>query len=247
MAQPAPDAETVPTAECGVAAALVGTARHALGIGTAELAAAAGCDPQLVLDIEHGRCDPAMDTVDRILNGCGLELRAGPAAHPNPAYASWPDPAEVARIRHYAAAARTFRAQYGLRPPGPPPGTQPDWDGSDPAPPRRIGAGPSRRCSGGWGHLLTLTARPGPDGAFHIPEPDGSDARTASGAARALAADGLALHVRIETYDDHDDILHLAAEADPDRHDRLMAANESAVAGARQRAIADRAAATVRV
>lgn len=230
----------------GVAAALIGTARAALGIGAAELAAAAGCDPQLVLDIEHGRLDPSLDTVDRMLNSIGLELRAGPAERPNPAYAARrPDAAEVARVRDRAEADQVFRARHGLAAPGSPPGAQPDWDGSDPAPPRHIGAGPGRRCGGGWGHLLTLTARRGPDGAFHIPEPDGSAATTATGIARALAADGLALHVRIETYDDHDDILHLAAESDPDRHDQIMAANESAVAGARRAAIADRAAATV--
>ena len=234
-------------ADSGVAAALVGTARAALGIGAAELAAAAGCAPQLVLDIEHGRLDPALDTVDRILNSVGLELRAGLAAQPNPAYAGpWPDAVEVARVRHYAEADRAFRARHGLAAPGPPAGTQPDWDGSDPAPPRRIGAGPSRRCSGGWGHLLTLAARRGPDGAFRVPEPDGSAPRAAAGVALALAGGGLAMHVRVEVYDDHDDVLHLAAEADPDRHDRLMAANENAVAGARRRAAADRAAATVR-
>ncbi len=246
MALPAA-AEPVIAADGGIAGALIGTARAALGIGAADLAAAAGCDSQLVLDIEHGRLDPSLDTIDRMLNSVGLELRAGPAGNPNPAYASGrQDVAEVARIRDRAEADRVFRARHGLAAPGPPPGTQPDWDGSDPAPPRRIGAGEGRRCCGGWGHLLTLTARRDPDGTFHIPEPDGSAARTASGIARALAADGLALHVRIEPYDDHDDLLHLAAEADSDRHEQIMAANEAAVAGARRQAIAERAAATVR-
>ena len=227
----------------GVAASLIRTARAALGMGAAELAAAAGCDYQLVSDIEHGRVDVALDTVDRMLNSVGLELRACAAAAANPAYTGPPDPLEVARIREAAAGDRAFRSRHGLRPPGPPPGTQPDWDGADPAPPRRIGAGPGRRCSGGWGHLLTLAAERRPDGSFHIPAPDGTAERTESGIERALAADGLALHVLIEPYDDHDDILHLQAEADPARHDRIMAANKEAVAGARRQAAARSAAA----
>ena len=49
---------------------------------------------------------------------------------------------------------------------------------------------------------------------------------------RRLSAAGLSLHVRVEPYDDHDDLLHLAAEADPDRHRLLISRTEQAIAAA---------------
>ncbi|WP_420638910.1 helix-turn-helix domain-containing protein [Candidatus Poriferisocius sp.] len=67
-----------------VASTLVRTARLAMGVTVAELAEAAGCEQELLVDIESGRVDPTLDTVGRIVNSVGLELRAGPAHHPHP-------------------------------------------------------------------------------------------------------------------------------------------------------------------
>lgn len=44
---------------------------------------------------------------------------------------------------------------------------------------------------------------------------------------------GCGLRVRLEVYDDHDDGLHLAALADPERHLRIKTRAEEVFAGAR--------------
>ena len=115
-----------------------------------------------------------------------------------------------------------FRAQHGLPPPGPPPGTGSLWDGGDPAPSRPVGAGPHRSSSRSWAALVLAAAGlPSPVG----PVPAGE-------LQRRLAAVGLCLHVRVEPYDDHDDLLHLAAVADPVRHRLLISRTEQALAAA---------------
>ncbi len=58
---------------------LLRTAREALGCGVGDLAESAGCAERLVRRIEAGEVDPTLDTVERILNDSGLEVRAGPA------------------------------------------------------------------------------------------------------------------------------------------------------------------------
>ena len=108
---------------------------------------AAGCGEDLVCRIECGDLDPALDTVERILNGSGLELRAGPAA-PNRSYRGpLVDRDETARLRavvcrrsgttpasRSAAAGppRWGAARLGRRGPGP-------------APALRCRRGPTRR------------------------------------------------------------------------------------------------------
>ena len=205
-----------------VAAALVATARAALAVTAGQLAAVAGCPTALVVDIERGSVDPVLDTVERILNSVALELRAGPAARSNPAYTGGSDPAEVARVRQAVDKQCAFRAQHGLPPPGPPPGTGPVWDGSDPAPSRPVGAGPHRSSSRSWSALVLAAAGlPSPVGPVRAGELQ-----------RLLAAVGLSLHVRVEPYDDHDDLLHLAAVTDPVRHRLLISRTEQALAAA---------------
>ena len=96
-----------------LAAVLLRTAREVLGVARGELAAAAGCAPGLVRRIEAGDLDPAMDTVERILNGSGLELRAGPGPADGLYAGPRANPAEAARVRSSLAAARALRAELG--------------------------------------------------------------------------------------------------------------------------------------
>ena len=106
--------------------------------------------PELVRRIEAGALDPTMDTVERILNGSGLELRAGPGTPGDLYTGSRPHAAEAARVRSSLAAARAFRAELGAPAPGPPPRALPEWDGEDPAPGRPFGAAEGRTDGGGW-------------------------------------------------------------------------------------------------
>ena len=152
-----PDTDAPPPGGC-LAGVLLLTARETLGVSQRELAAAAGCSEALVRRIESGDLDPALDTVERILNGSGLELRAGPAPPDSRYCGPLIDPDEAARLRGALADARSFRRQLGAPPPGPPAGALPDWDGKDPAPPRPFGAAEGRRDGGGWATLLVRSA-----------------------------------------------------------------------------------------
>lgn len=143
----------------GLAAVLLLTAREVLGVGSGELADAAGCAQELVWRVESGRLDPTMDTVERIVNGSGLELRAGPGSGDGRYGGPDADPQEVARLRLELAEARAFRAELGAPPPGPPGGVLPVWDGEDPAPGRRFGAAEGRRDGGGWAAVIVRSAR----------------------------------------------------------------------------------------
>ena len=217
-----------------LAAVVLRTARSALGMTAAELAAAAQCAESLVRDIESGDLDPAVDTVERIVNSVGLELRCGPCSEANPAY-SRPDGAEATRVASELIEVRAFREQHGLGSLGPPRGTQRDWDGRDPAPPRLFGAGSGRRDGGGWAALLTLSARQelrmtparfataaGVEEA-DVARIESGDLRPPLGQLRRmLTAAGIDLRVRLEVYDDHDDVLHLEALADPDGYERSI-------------------------
>ena len=214
-----------------LAGMLLLTARQVLGIGQRELAAAAGCSEDLVRRIESEDLDPAMDTVERILNGSGLELRAGPAPPDGRYCGPLVDHDEAARLRSSIASTRSFRRQLGAPPAGPPAGVLPDWDGEDPAPPRRFGAAEGRRDGGGWAAILVRSAIAEARSDRHaFARACGLDqealARIAAGQERPSTAElagmleraGSGLRVRIEVYDDHDDGLHLSAHADPELH-----------------------------
>ena len=182
--------------------------------------------------IESGDVDPAMDTVERILNGSGLELRAGPGTPDGRYYGPLVDPDEAARLRCALGDTCSFRRQLGAPPPGPPAGALPDWDGMDPAPPRPFGAGEGRRDGGGWAALLVRSAiaetRRGDSSAFALAcgldtqalsRIIAGEARPAVGELAAiLTRASIGLRVRIEVYDDHDDGLHLSSQTDPDLH-----------------------------
>ena len=218
-----------------LAAVLLRTAREALDVGPGELATASGCAPELVRRIEAGALDPTMDTVERILNGSGLELRAGPGTPGDLYTGSRPNDAEAARVRSSLAAARAFRAELGAPAPGPPAGALPDWDGEDPAPGRPFGAAEGRTDGGGWAAVLVRSAVAearsdtqsfaqacGTDTATLERIQTGEQRPPVGELASLLAAAGVGLHVRLEAYDDHDDGLHLSALAHPDRHRRRM-------------------------
>ena len=198
------------------------------------MAQAAGCGDKLVRDIESGRVDPTLDTVGRLVSSVGLEVRAGPAGEPNSRYLAV-DPREVARVRAAFEQACEFAAQFGMGPPGPSAGTQPEWDGADPAPAHRFGAGPTRRDGGGWSAILVRCERTrinmsqgGLARFLGLGESDISliEAGAAKLPVRALqavlAAMGASLAARLEVYDSHDDGLHLRALADPERYRKRM-------------------------
>ena len=218
-----------------LAAMLLRTAREALDAGPVELASVAGCAPELIRRIESGALDPTMDTVERILNGSGLELRAGPGTASDLYSAPRPDADEVARVRSALAAAQAFRTELGAPAPGPPPRALPDWDGEDPAPGRPFGAAEGRTDGGGWAAVLVRSAiaeaRSDPDAFAQACGTDtttleriqSGDQRPPAGElASMLAAAGVGLNVRLEVYDDHDDGLHLSALSHPERHRQRM-------------------------
>lgn len=228
----------------GTAAGLVLVARGALEVRCEELAEAAGCDAKLVRAIEAGRFDPALDTVERLVNSVGLEVRAGADEEPGTCF-SVVSESEVARVRRALAEVVEFRRSHGLRPPGPPLGAQPDWDGTDPAPPRLFGAGPTRRDGSGWAAILVRSARQrrgmgqaglaaatGLDRAGVAAIENGALRPPVKELERVLSAMGFGLRARLEPYDDHDDGLHLRALRDPGRYARRMRNGESAFATA---------------
>ncbi|MCY3861837.1 MAG: helix-turn-helix transcriptional regulator [bacterium] len=231
-------------APVGIAAGLVLVARAALGLRPVELAEAAGCDAELVRAIEAGRFDPALDTVERLVNSVGLEVRAGTDGEPGAAHSVVCE-SEVARVRGAFSELVEFRRSHGLRPPGPPVGAQPDWDGTDPAPPRLFGAGPTRRDGGGWAAILVRLARQrrrmGQAGLAAVAGLDQAEVAAIEIGAlrppvkeleRVLSTMGFGLRSRLEPYDDHDDGLHLRALGDPGRYARRMRNGESAFATA---------------
>lgn len=141
---------------------LLRTARAALNLTTHDVATAAGCDLDLVERIESGDHDPVLDTLERLVNSVGLELRCGTAdsgvSDPNPAYRRV-DRGEVARLADAYGGEADWHARLGTDPPGPPAGTQPDREGRPPAPPRLFGAGLTRRVGGEWAALVLATLR----------------------------------------------------------------------------------------
>ena len=196
--------------------------------------------------IESGELDPTLDTVERILNGSGLEVRAAPVS-PGSLYSGpEPDAAEANRVRASLEEARALRADLGAPAPGPPAGSLPAWDGNDPAPARCVGAAEGRHDAGGWGAVLVRSAiaeASGERGAFaraagldeSALEPliTGEVRPTVGQLAGLLARAGTGLRVRLEVYDDRDDGLHLGAVADPRRHRRIKRRAEEILATAR--------------
>lgn len=225
--------------EASRAARLLRIARSVTGASTADLAKAAGCAESLVIGIESGRLDPTLDTVNRLVNAVGLEVRAGPepacADNTGRSMQRPMDADEMDRVRRTFESTRDFRDRYGLGPLGPPPGSQPPWDGEDPAPGHRFGVAAARGDGGGWGALLVRDARDRMGmtkaqvaAAASISEIDMARLETGElrpsvvELERILGSIGTELHTRLEPYDDHDDVLHLIAMKDPGRHKRRL-------------------------
>ena len=208
-----PDVARLDEAAPSTAAVVLRTARAALQITADEMAEAAGCDVSLVHQIESGEHDPVIDTVGRLVNFVGLELRCGGGSEPNPAYLRV-DPGEVARLAGAIARSREFWAQFGIEE-LPLPSLQIEWDGVPPAPPYLFGAGRGRRHGGGWAalligperSLLKMTRAEMADAAG-ISEADldaiesGDHRPPWSEVQLILASSGVHLHVRLEMYDD---------------------------------------------
>ena len=224
----------------GLASALVRTARAALGVTAEQMAAAAGCGVGLVADIESGRLDPTLDTLGRLVSSVGLEVRAGPGPEPDGRYVG-ADSDEAQRLGAAFDQALEFAAQFGAGPPGPVEGTQPQWDGTDPAPPHLFGAGPTRRDGGGWSAILVrdersrlamtqseLAAATGLRAADVALIESGAVKLSVGQLQAMLAAMGASLVARLEVYDAHDDALHLKAVSDPQGYrNRMRAAKEA--------------------
>lgn len=233
------------TSDCLLGAVVLQTGRAAAGVSAAEMAEAAGCDATLVARIESGEHDPSLDTLERLVNSIGLELRCGPREETNPLY-SQVDLGEVQRLADDMTANREFWAQFNRGPSYyPPAGTQAAWDGTPPAPPRLFGAGPGRRDEGGWAAMLvrrlrsetTLSTTAAAEAGISVD----SFLRIETGAVRPglaevrrlFAARGKALWLRLEVYDPHDDVLHQRAVADPDRFEQtIRSTHETAAANA---------------
>lgn len=220
--------------ELPLAAVLVRTARAALNLTTRDVATAAGCDTDLVERIESADHDPVLDTLERLVNSVGSELRCGTAdsglSDPNPAYRRI-DRGEVARLADAYGREADRRARLGTDPPGPPAGTQPDWDGRPPAPPRLFGAGLTRRDGGGWAALglaalrarlrmsvAEFAAQVGVGNAEMLRIESGDQRPTLGQVQQLLATAGRPLRIRLEVYDGHDDGLRISALRDPETH-----------------------------
>ncbi len=237
-----PDVSRLEEAAPSTAAVVLRTARAALRITADEMAEAAGCDVSLVHQIESGEHDPVIDTVGRLVNVVGLELRCGRRPEPNPAYLRV-DPGEVARVAGEIARSREFWGQFGCQ--SPMPSHQIEWDGVPPAPPYLFGAGRGRRHGGGWAalliwagrSLLKMTQAEMADTAG-ISEVDldaiesGDHRPPWSEVQRLLVCLEFHLHVRLEVYDDHDDGLHHRALEDPERLERMLRYNKQVFASA---------------
>ena len=146
------DCNVSATSRSGIGVGLLLTAREVGSLDAAGLAAAAGCGAELVEAIEAGGVDPCLDTIERLVNAVALECRLGPGADGG-LYSGGPDAGEVSRLRGELAAAAEHRAGLGLPALGVPEGSQLPWDGTDPAPARRHGAGDSR-CGPGKSAIL---------------------------------------------------------------------------------------------
>ena len=172
--------------------------------------------------------DAAFDTIERLLNSVVLECRLG--TDPDDGlYTCGPGPAEVERLRKEVESTARFRAEIGLPALAVPGGTQPLWDGTDPAPARMFGSGDGRRDGGGWAAILVsfarFEARLDIDGYAertgltpqHLEAVESGELRPGSGEVeRILIAGGTGIRGRLELYEDHDDVLHLRAMANPE-------------------------------
>lgn len=96
-----------PSADQSAAAArLLRDARSVAGLTQAEVAQRAGVPRQVIGSYESGRRRPSVDTLERLLVGCGMRLRLSMV--PEPGLEDWP-------IRELLRIPPTERLEYGYR------------------------------------------------------------------------------------------------------------------------------------
>ena len=235
------------SAESNIAAETLSTVLAAAGLTVGELAERVGCDEQLVTGIERGELDPTLDTLDRIANCVGVEVRAVLGAATRPPHPADARSAERDRVRAALENAAAFRSEVlGLGPALPDPQLQPYWDGADPAPPRQWSAGPHRGDAGGHAASLlklarrhaqatleAFAARIGVDAA-KLTAFEAGDIRPGTDELAAMVElAGSKLNVRLEVFDPHDDDLHREALRDPQSYAAMLADRARGVADIR--------------
>ena len=143
-----------------IAAELMSTLSDVMGLSHREIAERAGCEAALIAAIESGRMDPALDTIDRIANSVGLEVRAVLTGAEHDMANLAVVGSERDRVRALLEDAVAFRHDVlGLGPAVMDPELQLLWDGTDPAPPRQWSAGSHRGDDGGHAATLLKLAR----------------------------------------------------------------------------------------
>lgn len=205
---------------------------HVTGMTPGQLAESAGCDVSLVSAIESGRVRPTWETLERLANAVGLEVRVG--VRPSTGTAAVAERFEAGgdRVRKALGDHNAWRAGFGLGPLAPPPETVPEWDGTDPAPARQVSAWPHRTDFGGH---TAINVRYGRNCVRRADEATFANAigltlaelRDIEDGRLSLSLDdtesllnraGLEQFAHFELYDDHDDLLHLDAIAEQRRH-----------------------------
>ena len=201
------------------------------GLTDSDLAAAAGCSVALVAEIDTGHLRPACETLERIANAVGLELRVGVRRRTQPSAVSDRFDHDYVRVREALAAENSWRASLGQGPLAPHSAAVLEWDGIDPAPARQVAAWPHRTDYGGhaavnvrYGRNCVLQLDKESFAARLALTPselsdieDGKVSLSLDDTESLLNHAGLEQFARLEPYDDHDDLLHLAAIAKRDR------------------------------
>ena len=214
---------------------LVEGLRRVTGVTAGELAEAAGCGVDLVAAIESGRIRPAWETLERLANSVGLEIRVGVRRCTDIAGVSARLDPDFDRVREALDTENAWRAGLGLGPLGPPAATVPPWDGTDPAPARQVSAWPHRTDFGGH---TAINVRYGRNCVLGVDETAfaasvelttaelrnieaGHVTLSLDDTERLLNRAGLEQFAHLEPYDAHDDLLHLDAIAKRSRTRRL--------------------------
>lgn len=202
-----------------------------------QLAESADCEVGLVSAVESGRVRPTWETLERLANAVGLEVRVGVRPGAGTADVAERFDAGGDRVRKALDDQNAWRAELGLGPLAPPPATVPPWDGADPAPARQVSAWPHRTDFGGH---AAINVRYGRNCVLRIDETSFADAvgltlselsdiehgrvsLSLDDTESLLNSAGLEQFAHLEPYDDHDDLLHLDAIAGQDRRHSSLA------------------------
>ncbi len=170
---------------------------------------------------------PAWETLERLANCVGLELRVG--VQPATGSGCLRDRFDFGldRVREALDAENAWRFGLGLGPLAPPAETVPPWDGTDPAPARQVSAWPHRTDAGGhaainvrYGRNCVLGICRASFAALVELAPaelddieDGRVSLALDDTECLLNRAGLEQFAHLELYDSHDDLMHLDAIA----------------------------------